>query len=287
VFYAGQVIRESFMKSAAAGKMGIPAIPLSELYAASVGYIEAKGGAVNLRSSVEALSLDDEGVRLKMEQSEVAVDAVILAVPSDIAAKLLPGPLQPKAWMNSSAAASDGLDTSPIAGIHLWFDRQISNLDHAVLLDRTIQWMFHKSRIQSEVRGKSRGGSYVELVVSAAKTLVNMSKNEIVDLAVRELREFFPSAREAQLVKSTVIKEIHATFSPGPGVDQLRPSQSTASDRVYLAGDWTATRWPATMEGAVRSGYMAAEALVAATNLERGKFLIPDLPAQGLMQLFG
>jgi len=84
--------------------------------------------------------------------------------------------------------------------------------------------------------------------------LVIYRKNDIVELAVRELREFFPATRHAQLVKSTVIKEIHATFSPGPGVDRLRPSQATASERVFLAGDWTATGWPATMEGAVRSG---------------------------------
>jgi len=172
--------------------------------------------------------------------------------------------------------------------IHLWFDRQISELDHAVLLDRTIQWMFHKSRIQSEIRGgDSAGGSYVELVVSAAKTLVNLSKNEIVELAVRELREFFPAAREAQLVKSTVIKEIHATFSPGPGVDRLRPVSATASERVFLTGDWTATRWPATMEGAVRSGYLAADTLAHTAGLDRDSFYVADLPASGFMRFFG
>src|SRR5882762_4086782 len=284
VFYAGQVIRESFMKSAAAGRMGIPAIPLSDLYAAGAGYIRARGGEVFLRAAVEALDVCDDGVRLKTPQGEAVANAVVLAVTSDIALKLLPENLRPKAW----TASSDGLETSPIAGIHLWFDRQISELDHAVLLDRTIQWMFHKSRIQAEVRGsENAGGSYVELVVSSAKSLVNLSKNEIVELAVRELREFFPAAREAQLVKSTVIKEIHATFSPGPGVDRFRPSQATSSERVFLAGDWTATRWPATMEGAVRSGYRAAEVLVQAAGLKVAPLLVADLPAAGFMRLFG
>jgi zeta-carotene desaturase len=204
-------------------------------------------------------------------------------VPSDIALKLLPEALRPETWNG----ASDGLETSPIAGIHLWFDRQISELDHAVLLDRTIQWMFHKSRIQSRIRGGDNGAaSYVELVVSSAKALVNRSKNEIVELAVRELREFLPRAREAQLVKSTVIKEIHATFSPAPGVDRLRPGQTTASERVFLAGDWTATRWPATMEGAVRSGYRAAERVAEAARLSTTRWLVADLPSAGLMRLF-
>jgi zeta-carotene desaturase len=104
---------------------------------------------------------------------------------------------------------------------------------------------------------------------------------------VRELREFFPAAREAQLVKSTVIKEIHATFAPGPGVDRFRPSQATSSERVFLAGDWTATRWPATMEGAVRSGYRAAEVVVQAAGLKVPPLLVADLPAAGFMRLFG
>jgi squalene-associated FAD-dependent desaturase len=283
VFYAGQVIRESFMKSAAAGRMGIPAIPLSDLYAAGAGYIQSRGGEVFLRASVEALVVDDDLVRLKTAQGEVNADAAVLAVTSDVALKLLPESLRPEGW----TASSDGLGTSPIAGIHLWFDRQISELDHAVLLDRTIQWMFHKSRIQAEVRGgDSAGGSYVELVVSAAKSLVNLSKNEIVELAVRELREFFPAAREAQLVKSTVIKEIHATFSPGPGVDRLRPAQATALARVFLAGDWTATGWPATMEGAVRSGYRAAEIVIQSAGLKATRVVVPNLAAAGLMRIF-
>ena len=335
VFYAGQVVRESFMKSAAAGRMGIPSIPLSDLYVAGAGYIQARGGEVFLRASVESIAVvglaeisptdvlgkgtalavpssDQEtnwadtpgkgsasampsasqvtralapgGVRIRTSQGEFTSDAVILAAPFDITAKLMPPGLGSQDWI----ATTNALETSPIAGIHLWFDRQISELDHAVLLDRTIQWMFHKSRIQSAIRGgDSAGGSYVELVVSAAKSLVNLSKNEIVDLVVRELREFFPAAREAQLVKSTVIKEIHATFSPGPGVDRHRPSQATASARVFLAGDWTATRWPATMEGAVRSGYLAAEAVTRSTGLLTSRLLVPDLPPGGLMRLVG
>ena len=94
-------------------------------------------------------------------------------------------------------------------------------------------------------------GSYIELVVSASKSLIDKSRTEIVDLALKEVREFFPAARAANLVKSTVIKEVHATYSPRPGIDNFRPSQVTAWPRVFLAGDWSATGWPATMEGSV------------------------------------
>jgi uncharacterized protein with NAD-binding domain and iron-sulfur cluster len=127
--------------------------------------------------------------------------------------------------------------------------------------------------------------SYIELVVSSSKSLIEKSRGEIVDLALAEVREFFPAAREATLIKSTVVKELHATYSPRPGIDAYRPAASTPWPRVSLAGDWTATGWPATMESAVRSGYLAAQALTrAATRPE--SFLVPDLPPTGLMRLF-
>ncbi len=148
--------------------------------------------------------------------------------------------------------------SSPITGIHLWFDREITPLEHAVLLERTIQWMFHKSKILATRKDTEQNGSYIELVVSSSKTLLDKPRGEIIDLAVRELAEFFPVVREAKLVKATVVKEVHATFSPSPGSDALRAPHQSPWPRLFLAGDWTATGWPATMEGAVRSGYGAA-----------------------------
>jgi zeta-carotene desaturase len=123
------------------------------------------------------------------------------------------------------------------------------------------------------------------LVVSSSKDLVDKSKQEILDLALRELAEFFPEAKNAKLVKSTVIKEVNATYSPLPNTDEYRPSHVSPWPRIFLAGDWTATGWPATMEGAVRSGYLAAEALAMAAG-KREKFLVADLQPRGLMRLF-
>jgi uncharacterized protein with NAD-binding domain and iron-sulfur cluster len=149
-----------------------------------------------------------------------------------------------------------------------------------VLLERTIQWMFHKSKILATRKDSAENGSYLELVVSSSKTLVDKPRQEIIDLAVRELAEFFPLVREATLTKATVVKEVHATFSPAPGSDAFRPSHTSPWPRLLLAGDWTATGWPATMEGAVRSGYGAAEVLSG------DKFVVQDLPAKGIMRLF-
>jgi squalene-associated FAD-dependent desaturase len=283
--YAAQVVRESFLKSVAAGRMGIPTVPLTELYSAAGDYIRSRGGEIQSRSGVESFRAQDKSVSVAVGGREQSFDSLVLAASFDAVARMLP---------DSEAARPLALDlgqfaTSPITGIHLWFDRQISDLDHAVLLDRTIQWMFHKSRlIEARSQGADGNGnpSYVELVVSCSRSLVEKSKAEIVEMAVRETGEFFPAARGAMLLKSTVIKEVHATYSPGPGVDAYRPKPETAWPRVFLAGDYTATGWPATMEGAVRSGYLAAEALTQATGNKASRFLVADLPPSGLMKLF-
>jgi squalene-associated FAD-dependent desaturase len=287
VLYAAQVVRESFLKSAAAGRMGIPTVPLTELYSTAGDYVRARGGEIQLRAAVESFRAEASGVSVIANGQERKFDYLVLAVPFNVLGRMLPD--SPSAA--PLAATLEKFSTSPITGIHLWFDRQISDLDHAVLLDRTIQWMFHKSRLiaarsdedQNSVKG---GGSYVELVVSCSRSLVEKSKVAIVEMATKEMQEFFPSAREAKLLKSTVIKEVHATYSPRPGIDEQRPKPETAWPRVFLAGDWTATGWPATMEGAVRSGYLSAEALARFAGIKNPNFLVPDLPARGLMRLF-
>jgi squalene-associated FAD-dependent desaturase len=323
ISYAAQVVRES-MKSPEARHMGVPTIPLTGLYNRAGDYIRARRGEIRFRNSLETFSPEPSQVRVRVGEGEEVFDFLILALPFENLERVLPE-------TPGSASLRERLthfESSPITGIHLWFDRQISDLDHAVLLDRTIQWMFHKSRLlqrseapatppgaarqrdreehdfSSEPAQNNRsapmaalktplgngalasGGSYIELVVSASKTLIDKSRTEIVDLALKEVREFFPAARAANLVKSTVIKEVHATYSPRPGIDAYRPPQATAWPRVFLAGDWTATGWPATMEGAVRSGYLAAEALTRAAGIKHSHFLVPDLPPAGLMRLF-
>jgi squalene-associated FAD-dependent desaturase len=279
VTYAAQVFRESFLKSATAGRMGIPSVPLTDLYNAAGEYICARDGNIQFRSSIECFRTNENGVFLSAGSKELGFDYAVMAVPFDGLEHMLPR----EAEAESLRTMLRRFESSPITGIHLWFDREITNLDHAVLLDRTIQWMFHKSRLQERNHNDE---SYIELVVSSSKSLVEKSRNEIIDLALKELREFFPAAREAQLVKSTVIKEVHATYSPLPGIDTYRAGNETPWPRVFLAGDWTATGWPATMEGAVRSGYFAAQYLARRAGIRDATFLVPDLPAAGFMRLF-
>jgi zeta-carotene desaturase len=119
-------------------------------------------------------------------------------------------------------------------------------------------------------------GRYVQLVVSASRSLVEMPRADVIALAVRELAEFFPAVNDAKLEKAHVVKEVRATFSASPGLESRRPAARTGLRNLFLAGDWTRSGWPATMEGAVRSGYLAAEAVTEAAGSPR-KFVLPDI----------
>lgn len=289
--YAAQVVRES-MKTPEARQMGVPSMPLTELYNKAGDYISARASEIRLRTSFETFCANESKssagqVKVCVSGKEESFDYLVIALPFDKVEGVLPEGAESEPLRYKLAH----FEPAPITGIHLWFDREISELDHAVLLNRTIQWMFHKSRLlegRDSRRNDARRpapGSYIELVVSASKNLIDKSRSEIVDLALKEVPEFFPEARSANLIKSAVIKEVRAVYSPRPGIDAYRPPQVTAWPRVFLAGDWTATGWPATMEGAVRSGYLAAEALTRAAG-RSSRFLIPDLHSSGLMSIF-
>jgi squalene-associated FAD-dependent desaturase len=228
-------------------EMGTPTVPLGELYSADA--LGRTGNVrVHLRAPVERI--DECGLTVSGER--LTADGYICALPFERLASVgLPAP---------------ELEHSPITGIHLWFDREITTLPHATLLDRTIQWMFNKD-----------AGRYLQLVVSASRDLTPLSRQEVIDLALADLRLYFPRAAEAQLLKAQVVKEQRATFSATPKAEALRPSPgATALPNVFLAGDWTRTGWPATMEGAVRSGYLAAEAAAKALGSPQ-RFAIADI----------
>jgi uncharacterized protein with NAD-binding domain and iron-sulfur cluster len=158
-----------------------------------------------------------------------------------------------------------GFEYAPITGIHLWFDRPVIDVPQATLFDRTIQWIFNKHE-----------GRAVQLVVSASRSLLEMPRADVIALAIRELEEFLPAARGARLEKAHVVKEVRAVLAAKPGMESRRPLSRTNVSNLFLAGDWTRSGWPAIMEGAVRSGYLAAEAVAkAAGNPEQ--FLLPDI----------
>jgi squalene-associated FAD-dependent desaturase len=245
VFYLG------FLARSDSYEMGVPAVPLADLYSEEAWARHPYVKIVH-RAPVQQLKIENNRVSGVLVNGEsVKADAYVLAVPFErIAALGLP--LDTGAFTHS-----------PITGIHLWFDRKITDLPHATLLDRTIQWMFNKHE-----------GRYIQLVVSASRSLTEMPRNEVIELALKELKEFFPAVAEAKLERAHVVKEVRATFSATPGLENKRPVSATAIPNLFLAGDWTRSGWPATMEGAVRSGYLAAEAVLSSFGVSQ-KFLKP------------
>ena len=273
-----KVFRELFLRSPEGARLGIPVVPLSDLYAGAVRLIEEKGGKVCLRESVDSIVHEEDGRwRVAASSGKFVSDAVVLAVPFEQVEKLLPN--------RSGTQLGRHLEHfihAPYTTVHLWFDREITDLDHAALLDTGIQWMFHKSRIRGYA---SERGSYVELVIAASRAQLKVPREQILSQSISELHMFFPEVKTARLVKSGILKEPRATFSVLPGLDKFRPHPVSEWPGIYLAGDWTSTGWPATMESAARSGYLAAEALTMKAREPR-RFLLPDLPPTGMMRLF-
>jgi zeta-carotene desaturase len=251
-----RVLRLALFSSPADSRLGIARVGLSECYtAAAAAYIEARGGCVQTGRGVKQLLIAEgacRGVDLGAREKLEGVP-VISAVPWQQLAVVLPSDLLRTEPFFAAALA---LRPAPIISINLWFDAPITDLEFAGLRGTTIQWLFDKSRILGA------SDHYVSLVLSGAHEHVKRSKEELLAIALRDLSEMLPAVRKAKLLHSLVIKERFATFSPSPEAEPLRPPARTPVPGLFLAGDWTATGLPATIEGAVQSGYTAARELL-------------------------
>ncbi|HVU46446.1 MAG TPA: hydroxysqualene dehydroxylase HpnE, partial [Terracidiphilus sp.] len=208
--YAAKVIRELFMNSAYAGSMGINMVPLSELYAGVPALITKGGGAVHLNSNVESVEWDEEtsSWSVAVKDGAVTSDYLVLALPFEAMGKLVAKmpPAQGAAELSDKIARHTHW---PICSAHLWFDREITELEHAVLLDREIHWLFDRGKLQP---WRKQQGSYVEIEVSASRVFAARGRNEAIELTLKELAEFFPAVKQAKLVKAALVKEVRATF---------------------------------------------------------------------------
>ncbi|HEX4029268.1 MAG TPA: hydroxysqualene dehydroxylase HpnE [Terracidiphilus sp.] len=279
--YAAKVIRELFMNSAEAGAMGMSSVPLSELYAGARRFLVERGSEVLLNAAVERAAWDEETSRwtIATRGGDVVSDFLVMALPFEATAKLIAG-MPPAEGAEALLLKATRHEHWPISSVHLWFDREITDLEHAVLLDREIHWMYNKSRLQP---GREGQGSYLELVQSASRRFAALPREQAIQQAIDELAEFFPAVRTAKLVKAALVKEVRATFGVPPGVDRFRPASQSPWPNCVLAGDWTATGWPSTMESAARSGHLAAEAVCRTLGQPR-RILVADLKPRGLMR---
>jgi zeta-carotene desaturase len=254
-----QVFWLGFLAAPDSYEMGVPRVPLGELYSPG-RWSRFPNVELRLRASAERVLVEQDCVAGVVVNGErLTARHYVSALPYDRLAAL------------DDIGSLLGIDYAayeavPITGIHLWFDRAVTELPHATLLDRTLQWFYAK-----------QGGRYLQLVVSASRSLTAMPRDAVVELALQELAEFLPTVREAKLLKAHVVKEQRATFSARPGLAAVRPACATRFVNFTLAGDWTRTGWPATMEGAARSGHAAADEAARALGLARPQSLLPDI----------
>lgn len=268
------VFQEGFLAHRDAAIVGVSSVPLVDLYDAAEQTIEHAGGSVRFGASVESVWRDR--VRLASGE-EMTADAVVCAVTAERALKVIAADAQEG---DERFAGIARITHSPILGVHLTFDRPVLPLHSAVLVNRATQWLFRKSP-PGEVPAML--GSHVHAVISGADAWMGLDEAEITRRVLDDMHACFPESRGARVLSSRPVKEKFATFAPTPEVESSRPTTTSASGQgVILAGDYVQTGWPATMEGATRSGYLAASAVLGARH---DSMVLPPLKPGGLVRL--
>ncbi|MDQ7905765.1 hydroxysqualene dehydroxylase HpnE [Phytohabitans sp. ZYX-F-186] len=265
---AATVFQIGLLTDTAAADIGWSAVPLSRLHGEpALARLAAAGARVLTGAKVTAVAPKGEGWLIRSREEDHMVDQVVLAVPPDAAERLLPPgsvPL-PDGWAR-------GLGSTPIVNAHAVFDRPVMSAPFVAGIDTPIQWVFDRT-----AQSGLATGQYLAVSLSAADDLVDLPTAVLRERLLPALAALLPRVREAGVTDFFVTRERHATFRPAPGSARLRPGATTAVPGLFLAGAWTATGWPATMEGAVRSGDAAAGALLAehSPSSRRGKVTTP------------
>ncbi|MEO6885335.1 MAG: hydroxysqualene dehydroxylase HpnE [Jatrophihabitantaceae bacterium] len=253
---AAKVFRTGLLDRAGAADVGFAHAPLGAVHSiAAMSALQDAGVEVLLRHRVDRV--EPGGLVCASTRDGLRrwrADAVVLAVPPAAALAVAP------ALQDSRAAAVRGLGTTPIVNVHVVYDRQVTDLPFAAAVDSPVQWVFDRTE-SSGLRRTHRAGQYLAVTVSAADDIITTPSRLLQQQFVTELARLLPGAARANVLDTFVTREPRATFAQTPGSAAMRPGPDPGLDRVWLAGAWTATGWPDTMEGAVRSGVAAAQAV--------------------------
>jgi hydroxysqualene dehydroxylase len=249
---AARVFRTGLLEGADAGDIGWASAPLRRVHGDAAARALAEAGvAVRLHASAGAIDRRGDVLVANVGGEEIAAESVIACMPPRQAVRALP----PAALDPGTAAA---LGTSPILNLHVVYDRPVTDLRIAAAARGPVQWVFDRTAAAG-----GGGGQYLAVTLSAADDLADWSTARLRTLFEPALADLFPPARSARMEEFFVTRERHATFRAAPGSGRSRPAARTPVAGLYLAGAWTQTGWPDTMEGAVRSGRTAAAALLA------------------------
>jgi len=299
VGYARKVFVDGFLANREGWKVVVPNQPLDEIYSPVKSWLERRGATVRTSAGVDRIEFaNDRAVAVHLRNGErIEADDVVVAVPWDRTEALLKdaparSPASPKKPGFCELPGFSGpTESAPISSVHLWFDRPITDLPHAVFVGKSSQWLFQRGEESNAAAASGSGGAppgrsfYYQVVVSASRGFLQMESRQAIELVRQELASVWPIVNEAKLLRGRVVTEHKAVFSPLPGIDDLRPSQHTSIPNLHLAGDWTRTGWPATMEGAVKSGFLAAASVLQRAGSPE-ELVAPPLPVEPLARLF-
>lgn len=251
--YARKVFVDGFLRDRRGYEVHVPTAPLDRLYGEELQmWFQKYKVELRCNAGVRAIDIENHqavGVTLRNGE-KLSGDWTIAAVPFERLKDLLPADV-----VKEDLDGLQYLSHSPITSVHLWFDRPVMDLPHVVLVDCLCHWVFSRGEV-------APGEWYIQVVISASRQLRDLGNDEIERRVVAELRTILPKTAEANQIRCRVVTDHAATFSPEPAVDHWRCGPGTSIDNFLVAGDWTDTGWPATMEGAVRSGYAAANIIL-------------------------
>jgi|JI10StandDraft_1071094.scaffolds.fasta_scaffold49841_4 squalene-associated FAD-dependent desaturase len=260
-----EVMRRAFFGGRRAGQLIISSVGLTELFAPLNAWLAERGGEIMLNTRIESLDIENGTIHsVTSSRGEIfAADRVISAIPPRQLLRLLP----PEMQQAKEFEQVPQFQFSPIVSVYLWFDLPFFDGDFAAMLGTKTQWIFNRRRLaQATKEAISAYPEHLSLTVSAGDEFVDIPADVVVESCLKELRAAFPKARKATLLASKVIKEKSATFLATPEIEPIRPKPETPIPNLFLAGDWTATGLPATLEGASQSGFSAAKSALSINN---------------------
>ena len=266
-----KVVVDGFLAHSQAADLLVPTLPLGDLFGEHlVTWLLSKGVVVTTGQIVSGVEREPSGLvtGVRLGEEVLPADLVVLAVPWRAASRLVPDLLPP---------VDESFVGSPITAVHLWFDRPIVDLPHAILVGRVSQWVFPGDTPASS------GEHHCQVVISASRGLCNGDRDRLLATVIEDLRDVFTEAVDARLLRSRIVTDPTAVLSVRPGIDAVRPRVATTSDNLFLAGDWVATGWPSTMEGAIRSGRQAAAAACRWAGYT-AQGVVADLPKNWLVR---
>ena len=275
--YGIRVCIEGLLKNSNAFQMGVPIVPLEKLYTQPcLKFLRERGAEVRLRSTVNRIEVIDSkvsGIKLN-DGTEMAADYYLSSLPPEALLSVFD-----ESTVNESRYLSKlrRFHFSPIISIYLWFDKPVTDLTYLAVSGRKVQWIFNKTNNNN----KSNSDNHLSAVISASREFLSLQKADILRIVLKDLNKILPAIQGSQLLNSIVIKEPFATFSCCVGCDQIRLEQKSPLSNLLIAGDWTNTGWPPTMESAVRSSYCCAELILEAEGRSES-LLKPNLPANGI-----